>query len=96
MGLLLFMINLYYIGLLNDAAMTAGLGIGTVLIQILGFTVAMGTNIAQETLTSHSFGANNLERCGVLLNRGRMILLTVFIPISFAFWFSESIFLVIG
>lgn len=63
---------------------------------MLGLTVLMGTNIAQETLTSHAFGANQLKRCGDLLNRGRMILLAVFVPIAIAFVFSESIFLAIG
>ena len=93
---MLFLINLYYVGRLDNAAMTAGLGLATVFIQVLGLTVLMGTNIAQETLTSHAFGAGELRRCGVLLNRGRMILVAVFIPLAVAFAYSEKIFLLIG
>lgn len=96
MGLLLFIINLYFVGKLNDAAMTAGLGLATFFVQALGYTVLMGTNIAQETLTSQAFGAGELYRCGALHNRGRTILLAVMIPIALVFFFSETIFLLIG
>ena len=90
------MINLYFIGFLENTLMTAGVGLAMTFVNILGLSVMVGINCAQETLTSQAFGANELVRCGVLLNRGRVILLLVFIPIAFIFMFTKQILIAIG
>ena len=71
-----------FVGLLGNTAMTAGVGLATTFVNITGTSVLAGINLAQETLTSQAFGAGELGRCGILLNRGRMILLVMFIPIA--------------
>lgn len=93
LGLIFYIMNLYFIGLLNNAAMTAGFGLATMFVNITGNSLLVGCNCAQETLTSQAFGAGELYRCGVLLNRGRMILLTMYVPISCLLFYSESLFL---
>jgi MATE family multidrug resistance protein len=76
--------------------MTAGLGLGVTFTAFFGLTILIGTNCAQETLTSHAFGAKELRRCGVLLNRGRVILTAVYIPIALVFAFSRELLVMIG
>lgn len=45
-------VNLIFIGHLNDAEMMAGVGMGNMIMNILGLTIAMGLNGALETLSS--------------------------------------------
>lgn len=89
LGFILLIINLYFVGLLNNAAMTAGFGLATTFIHVCGMSLMIGTNCTQETLTSQAFGAGELVRCGILLNRGRLILLAMSVPISLLFLFSK-------
>jgi MATE family multidrug resistance protein len=91
-----YLTNLYFVRLMDNAAMTAGYGLSTTMCHLLGLSLFIGANSAQETLTSQAFGAGELFRCGTLLNRGRMILVVLFIPITLIFLFSERIFLLIG
>ena len=93
---LLHTIGLYFIGKLDNAAMTAGFGLAILLVGVLGLSFLIGTNCAQETLASQAYGAGELRLCGILLNRGRLILVALFVPIAFIFYNSESIFLLIG
>ena len=76
--------------------MTAGFGLALTLVGILGLSLMIGTNCAQETLASQAYGAGELRRCGILLNRGRLILVALFLPISVVFFNSEAIFLFVG
>ena len=76
--------------------MTAGVGLATTFLNILGYYILLGTNCAQETLTSQAFGADELERCGVLLNKGRIILVILFIPMAFFFMLTREILISIG
>lgn len=89
-------INLMFIAKLENAAMTAGVGLATSLVTTLAYSFLVGANCAQETLTSQAYGAGELGRCGDLLNRGRVVSITLFIPIAIVFLFSEQIFLMIG
>lgn len=45
-------VNLIFIGHLNNAEMMAGVGMGNMIMNILGLTIAMGLNGALETLSS--------------------------------------------
>ena len=89
-------LNLYFIGKLGNAAMTAGVGLAISFTIALVQWVLVGANCAQETLTSQAFGAGEIRRCGILLNRGRVILTVIFIPICVLFLESERILLFIG
>ena len=48
----LFVINAVFAGRLNDATKLAGFGLGQTWLEVVCFTVLIGTNGAQETLTS--------------------------------------------
>ncbi len=89
LGFILLIINLYFCGLLENAAITAGFGLATTFIHVFGMSLMIGTNITQETLTSQAFGAGELVRCGILLNRGRLIILAMSVPISIIFLLSK-------
>lgn len=62
-------------------------------VGILGVSAMCGMNCAQETLTSQAYGANELVRCGILLNRGRVILLMMLLPVSIIFYNMEALLL---
>ena len=84
-------------GHFNDESKLAAMGITLVVCQLSVFSILISLTIALESLTSQAFGSGNLELCGVYLNRGRVVLLTFFIPIAIGpFFFGEKIFLAIG
>lgn len=90
------LINTYYIGHLDRPEIMAGIGMGNMLINILCFAITQGLNSALETFVSQSFGAANYKYCGILLNRGRLIVSVILIPIIVVFAFSDSILIAIG
>lgn len=67
----------------------AGIGMGNMLINIFCFAITQGLNSALETFVSQSFGAANYQYCGVLLNRGRLIVSVILIPIMLIFMVSD-------
>ena len=75
-------VNLIFIGKLNNPAMLAGVGMGNMFINMIGLTPAWGLHCALDTLVSQDYGSLNLELCGVHLNRSRIVLLIMYIPIS--------------
>jgi len=81
---------------MSDNAMIAGVGMGSVTINFLGWTVLLGLNSALDTLVSQSAGSGNLELCGVYLNRGRFVMTIFFIPIVFFIYQVEWILVSIG
>ena len=71
--------------------MIAGVGLSMTLLNIIGLSILIGTNCAQETLCSQAFGAGELVRCGELLNRGRVIIIVLYIPMAFTFTFTKQL-----
>lgn len=90
------LINTFFVGNLNNAALLGGVGMGNMLINVLGFAVQQGLNGALETLVSQSYGNNQLEMCGKYLNRGRLICAALTIPLIIIFLFSDSILIALG
>jgi len=62
--------------------MMAGVGMGNMFINMIGLTPAWGLHSALETLVSQDYGAENYELCGIHLNRSRIVLFVMYIPIS--------------
>jgi Na+-driven multidrug efflux pump len=56
----------------------------------------LGLNGAIATLVSQAFGGGNVRKCGVYLNRGRIISLVAFIPITIALLLCEQFMVAIG
>ena len=75
---------------LSDTAL-AGVGIGSAFNELLCITLLTGLNQAQQTLVSQAYGYGNLSLCGVLLNRGRIIVILIFVPLTLMMSYSDSI-----
>ena len=88
---LTFLINTVFAGGLNDASKLAGVGLGTVCVNIVCLQPIMGMNGAMETLVSQAYGAKQLRLCGTYLNRGRLINTVIFIPLIVILCFSRPI-----
>lgn len=86
-----YTINTIYAGKIGDAAVLAGLGLGTALLESMTLFVIIGMNGACETLTAQAFGANQLRLCGVYLNRARIINTLMFIPLALILCFTKQI-----
>ena len=81
---------------MKDETKLAGVGLAVTISCILCLTVLEGMNGAVETLVSQAYGNGQLGLCGVHLNRGRLILTTMFIPLAIILTFSEQILVTVG
>ena len=90
------MVNLIFLGHLNQPELLAGVGTGNMTQNMLGLSVIIGFNGALETLVSQAYGSGNLKLCGVYLNRGRFILIAAFIPVILILQRTEQILVFIG
>ena len=88
--------NLIFLGHFGDASMVAGVGLGSVTLNIMCLSMLYGMNGAIETLVAQAFGMKDLTLCGQYLNRGRVILTLVFIPFMILLLFTEKILIGIG
>mmetsp|Transcript_9237 Transcript_9237/g.11231 ORF Transcript_9237/g.11231 Transcript_9237/m.11231 type:complete len:163 (-) Transcript_9237:1106-1594(-) len=99
-GVLSFLSNVtlvVYAGRMDGSINVAVVGLAGTCIGIMIFSLMIGLNAAQETLTSQAFGAVNLRLCGIYLNRGTCVLATMFIPMALIpSLFAEQIFNAIG
>ena len=94
-GMLLYLFvmlsNTYFIGNLNQPALLAGVGMGNMMINVLCFAVTQGINGALETLVSQSFGASKYQECGIFLNRGKVVVTLIMIPLIIIYVLSDKI-----
>lgn len=88
-------INLIFVGHMNDAKLLAGVGMGNLLVSVFGISLFIGLNGALETLVSQAYGNRNLKLCGIYLNRGRFMLLLLNIPIVYILCNAEAILLLL-
>ena len=84
------LLNIYFVGHLSSE-MLAGVGLGNMLLNVLVFAICMGLNGTIETYVSWSYGAGDKAMCGVHLNRARVILCFVLIPIVVLFLFVDKV-----
>ena len=97
--MLVFIMNILIIShtdKVNKKDILAGVGIGTTTYNMLGLSIGMGIASALDTFCTHSFGANQFYLMGCYLNRARIILSIVYIPIFFIILFLEPILLQIN
>ena len=67
----------------------AGVGYGVILYNMLGVSVCFGLASALDTLCTHAYGAKLYYLMGCYLNRGRIILSILFIPVFIILFFIE-------
>jgi Na+-driven multidrug efflux pump len=84
------------IGLLNDEVKLAAVGLGNAFIIIFGLGVFVGLNGAVGTLASQAIGANQIDICGVIRWRARLVLCFVFLIILPLFIYSTQFFISVG
>lgn len=75
-------INYIFVCDLNDQYTVAALGLGNMLVNLFAISTTLGANTAMETLVSQAHGTRNEFLCGLWLNRGRVLLVFIFVPIS--------------
>jgi len=90
------LINLFFVGHLDDSAILAGIGLGNMSLSIFGFCVICGFNSALETLVSQAYGMGSMYLCGVYLNKGRIIITIIFVPIVLILLLSDRILISLG
>lgn len=76
--------------------MTAGVGIGTMTSNFLGMSIILGYNSALDTLISQTKGAGDYKMCGVYLNRGRITMTLLFLPIVLVLLMTRKILVALG
>ena len=74
--------------------MIAGVGIGNMYINIVGYSVIVGLNNGLSTYVSQCNDQGNLQLCGIYLNRERLIALLAQIPIQIVLSQAEPVFLI--
>lgn len=89
-------INTAFVGHTGDSAKLAGVGLGTLYVNIFCQSIILGLNGAVATLVSQAYGGGNIKKCGIYLNRGRVVAIIAFMPILIALLLCEDFMLVIG
>ncbi len=82
--------NIYYVGQVSSDLL-AGVGLGNMLLNVLVFAVTMGLNGTIESFVSWSYGQGEYKMCGTHLNRARVIVTIIMIPVMICFLFMEKI-----
>ena len=84
------------LGALNDDAILAAFGLGSLVSNLLGFSVGIGLLTALDSLVATAAGEGNLSLASLHLTRGRIVVILVFIPCTVAMLMSGSILESIG
>jgi len=81
------LINVAYVGSMNDATILAGLGLGSLTTGIMLLATGVGFMLVMRTLIAQAHGAGEYRFCRVLINRqyflGSLVYLVLLIPIFF-------------
>ncbi len=76
--------------------MISAIGLGNSFIYAIGLCMGIGFPGAIDTLVSQAFGKEDFHMCGVYLNRGRVLMFTIFLPVAMLFGLSNYILLAMG
>ena len=90
------MVNLVYVGHLENAAKLAAVGLGNAIQNMIGISIIVGMNGALNSLVSQAGGAGNLDLCIMYLHRSKIVMTLCLIPIGILILNSESLLLVMG
>ena len=84
------LINIFFCGQ-TSSDLLAGVGLGNMLLNVFVFAITMGLNGTIESFVAWSFGSGDLKACGMHLNRARVVVTCVVIPIMILFCFVDKI-----
>ena len=69
----------------------AGVGLGNMLLNVLVFAIVFGLNGTIESFVSWAYGKNDYKMCGTHLNRARVVVTAICIPVAILFIFIDKI-----
>ena len=78
-------------GTLGVVKILAGTGLATMMMNVCVMSILFGSIRGMETLVSQAYGKNDTELMSAYMNRGRMILIIMFVPLACILWFAESL-----
>lgn len=90
------MLNLVFAGRLGDPIYVAAAGLGNMYANVTCLLIIYGLNSAIATLVAQAYGAGNLRKCGIYLNKGRIAVVIFFVPIFIIMFFCEKFLLAIN
>ena len=94
---LLEVINITFVGNLNDSKAMATVGLASLTINAFMFGPGYGICGGIDTLVASAFGNNEHYLCGVYFNRGRLIQTWIVFPIAIILlYFATDIFMLMG
>lgn len=95
--ILLEVINITFVGNLNDADAMATVGLASLTINAFLFGPGYGICGGIDTLVASAYGNHHYYLCGVYLNRGRIIQMLIVLPLALMLLiFGKQIFLLMG
>ena len=67
---------------MGDETLLGGIGLGNMTVNLFAISFIESMNSVVETMGSQAAGNGNLPLAGIILNRGRVLLMYAFIPIA--------------
>ena len=89
-------ISLYYMGSLGDITIFAATGMAMTVMNVVVMSILFGSIRGMETLVSQAIGKDDTELVIAYMNRGRMILFVMYVPLGCILWFTEPLLLLVG
>jgi MATE family multidrug resistance protein len=88
--------NTVFAGHLGDPAIMAGVGMATMYVNIFCNSLMIGLNSTLNTLLSQAVGFDDFHLCGVYLNRSRIVLTLMYVPLAILLLQTRTIFDALG
>lgn len=89
-------INSAFVGHLGAEDIMAGVGMANMYMNITCLSILFGINMTLNTVVSQAFGFGDYRMCGIYLNRARIIVSIIFVPLSLFLLQTERIFILVG
>lgn len=89
-------LNLMFAGHLGNPSVVAGIGLGNMTINLFALSFVTSMNSVIETLGAQAAGNGKIELCGVLLNRGRVMLIYMSVPIFLVLFNMQHFYIYLG
>lgn len=95
-GFSVYAVNLHFNGHLGDEPTMAGVGMANMFMNLLFMSLMNGLNASLNTFVSQTKGYGDLRMCGVYLNRARIALTMMAVPLFIVLMMTKEIFGLIG